>query len=464
MSSESLLANSSEKVRFLIHLLQYGHGIHEKELAYEILAYLAPKKLGRHRFIHEHLDSLTPFLRENYNFQLRSVQGMSVYDTFEYAIRQFKLAPFSDAYLVALLDFALEVEQKEGIGAQAFLAQWEKKREKLAIASPDEVDAIKIMTIHKAKGLEFPIVIFPFANERIYNRREKKMWAPFLSEDVTEFDTVLLNEKEEISEYAYEASLAFEEERQKMELDSLNVLYVALTRAAKALYIITEKKPGPIRGQKINRYSDLFLDYLIQKGYWKDGQSSYQFGSLDHRLNFDEAEAMENVLKYQYSYKDRPDFKLVTKGSMLWDPERKEAVAHGNLIHYILGLIKTPDDLQKALEEVFENGDMTKEERKKVRKTVEGVLSHPDLCHFFGKGQTIYNEWELLKADGSLLRPDRLIVNDRNVSILDYKTGKKNPRHREQIMAYADALNEMGFTIKDKVIIYIGTQITAEFI
>jgi len=464
ISSESLLLNSSPEVRFLINLLHFSSGFQEPEVAYEVLSFLSSGKTDRHRFIYDNLDNLNGFLSDEYSFSLGRLERISVFDSFEYAIKQFDLVPTSDAYITFLMDFVLEVEQKEGAGAQSFLAYWEKKKEKLAIVSSENIDAIRIMTIHKAKGLEFPIVILPFANEQIYKRQDKKMWAPADTKDLNGFDRVLLNEKEEISSYGNEASLIFKEEKQKMQLDSLNVLYVAFTRAVKVLFVISEKKAGKTAVQKIDRYSDLFIDFLQQKTLWNDAQKLYSFGMCPEYVTNDDSVDGRKDLHYQYSYKDRPSFKIITTGGMLWDTEREEAIAHGNLIHYILGLIKTDKDIDIAIDLVLKNGSVAQSELGTIRLKVEQIIKHPKLQGFFTEKYTVLNERDILTDTGKLLRPDRIVTSNKEATIIDYKTGKKNPKHKEQIYSYADALEQMGYNVKNKIIVYINEQINPEFI
>lgn len=463
ISSESLLLNSSSKVRFLINLLQYANSLKEAAIAYEILSFLAPSNEEKHQFISGNLNRLEKILNEEFDFSLGSIERLSTYDGLEYAIRQFDLAPSSDAYIVFLMDFVLDVEQKEGGAVHSFLRHWEKKKEKLAIASPENMDAIRIMTIHKAKGLEFPVVIFPFVNERIYKRTEKKIWAPTDAEEMNGFDELLLVEKDELSKYANETAVVFEEEKQKMELDAMNVLYVALTRAEKALYIVSEKKPKQSSNQKINSYSDLLINYLIEKNLWNNENATYNFGALEVS-NEVKAENNNNDLQYQYSYRDRPNFNIITKSGMLWDDDRKEAIEHGTFIHYILSLIKTHKDLDIALAKVLRDGDIAKSQLAQTKKKVEEVLRHPELTEFFTEKYNVMNERAILTKEGKLLRPDRISILNNELTLIDYKTGMKNPKYKEQLYAYSDALENMGFSVKKKIIVYINEEVNLEFI
>ncbi|MBM1104995.1 UvrD-helicase domain-containing protein [Aurantibacter crassamenti] len=464
ISSESLLLNSSSKVRFLVDLLHYASGFKEKALAFEILAFLAPIGDKKHPFIYNNLESLDNFLIDEYDFSFARIERLSTYDSLEYAIRQFNLAPTSDAYIVFLMDVILEVEKRDGGSIQSFLTYWEKKKEKLAIASPENLDAIRIMTIHKSKGLEFPVVIFPFADANIYNRTNKMMWAPADPNTFNGFDEVLLSEKRELAQYPNEAALLFDSEEQMMELDAMNVLYVAQTRAEKALYIISERKSTTSKNEKIGSYPDLFINYLISKNLWQDEQSMYEFGQLDEPFDQKLSKTNSATLSYQYSYRDRPNFNIITTGGMLWSNEREEAISHGNFIHYILSLIETEADLENALASILKNGDVVQSDILPLKSTILKIIQHEKLKEFFTEKYTILNERDILTAKGKLLRPDRISIYSNEATILDYKTGMKNPKYKVQLYLYADALEEMGYVVKNKIIVYINDTIELDLI
>lgn len=461
ISSESLLLHSSEKVRFLAHVLAYSEDVKNLDVAYGILSFLSAKKKDRHSFIFDNLRQIAKLLKIHYGFDLEILKQISVYDGMELAIKQFDLAPKSDAYITYFMDVVLEVEQKEGTGIQAFLSHWEKKKDRLSISAPDNIDAVRIMTIHKAKGLEFPIVIFPFANENIYKRMYKKLWLPLDADAFNGFEEVLVNEKKEVENYGEVAAELYHEEEHKMELDALNVLYVALTRAEKALYVISEKDLTKDGEPKTDLYSGLFIDYLKKKGLWKDEERSYSFGTLEENTSASTVTSHENIA-YCYTYKNRPGFRILTKSGMLWDTERQQALSKGNLIHHILGLVETEKDVEIAFESLKRNGDMASKDINSVKKSIGLVMSHPELVVYFQEGKIIKNEKDIITENGRILRPDKIVFQGNDATLLDYKTGGPDNKYKEQLYTYSDALEAMGYHVQNRLLVYINDRVIVE--
>jgi ATP-dependent exoDNAse (exonuclease V) beta subunit len=461
ISSESLLLNSSDKVRFLTHLMTYADHPQNRENAYEILSFLSSEKIDRHAFIHRHLDRVPQLLKSDYGFDIADLDRMSVYDGMERALKHFDLAPGSDAYITYFMDEVLKVEQKEGTGLQAFLAHWEKKKDRLSLSAPETIDAVRIMTIHKAKGLEFPIVIFPFANANIYQRMDKKLWLPVDASQFNGFDEVLVNEKKEVENYGEAAAEIYYGEEHKMELDALNVLYVALTRAEKALYVISEKDVTVKGEPKTDRYSGLFIDYLIKKGLWRDEESPYEFGSLEENTAPSTVIDHEHIA-YRYSYKDRPGFRILTRSGRLWDTEREEALSKGNLIHYILGLVETEKDVGAAFGILLRNGDITREEVDGLKDTIQQVMGHPELASYYKDGNTVKNEKDIITGNGHILRPDRINIQGDRATLIDYKTGLPDPQYRAQLYSYSHTLEDMGYVVDNRLIVYINDTVRVE--
>nr|WP_281502524.1 3'-5' exonuclease [Arenibacter sp. F20364] len=382
----------------------------------------------------------------------------------EYAIKKFGLANTSDAYITYFLDVVLEVEQKEGANAQVFLAYWDKKKESLSITAPENVDAVQIMTVHKSKGLEFPIVIFPFANTYIYEEMDAKLWLPVNPISFKGFEEILINKKQEVISYGPLAESLYNEEQHKLELDAFNLLYVALTRAVKGLYVIS-KKDITLKGEhKPNYYSGLFIHYLKEKGLWEETKTSYRFGNLEIQEEpFNQGEHQDKIA-HLYTFKERPEFRILTKAGALWDTERGTAISKGNLLHYVMGLIETVDDIDAAIDVLIRNGDLSYNDGPVMKERVKTIAYHPQLMGYYTKGNLIRNEQDILTKNGKVLRPDRLVISDVKATIIDYKTGKRNPAYHEQIYSYADALEAMGYIIENKILIYINEDITLHFI
>ena len=462
ISTESLLVNSSKKVQFLINLLRFLNEPGDVSISFSLLRFLSKEIVNRHDFITANLYDVNSLFIKDYNFKVATMPQKSVFDILELAIKQFDLAPETDVYLVSLMDFVLDVENKEGAGMYLFLDHWEKKKEKLSISAPAMSNAVRIMTIHKAKGLEFPIVIFPYANEDIYRRNDKKIWLPIDSDEYNGFDRILVSEKNEIIQYSEEANLIFQEEEEKMELDAFNILYVALTRAEHSLFIISKKELSKTNDHNPKHYSGLFIHFLKEKGLWNAEQNLFSFGKLE------EAQKTESqtpcTIPYQYTYKNRANFKILAASGSLWDTNRETAIADGNLLHDIMSHIETKDDVKRAVALFSRKGDLSVEKLSQIQRKIKNITSHPQLEKYFDKGLSIKNEKDIITQNGRLLRPDRLVFDNNTVTVIDYKTGKKNPTYHQQVYIYADALEDMGYLVADKIIVYSNETVTPEFI
>jgi len=129
-----------------------------------------------------------------------------------------------------------------------------------------------------------------------------------------------------------------------------------------------------------------------------------------------------------------------------------------------MGLIETEKDLEKALAVVLRNGDITEDEIPIMREMILQIINHPKLDTYYKEGYSIKNERDIITKTGLVLRPDRVVIDKKSATIIDYKTGKRDIRYKDQIDSYGNALEEMGFSVDNKIIIYINDEITPEFI
>jgi ATP-dependent exoDNAse (exonuclease V) beta subunit len=462
-SSETLLLKNHPGIQFLITLLKYLLVPEDENHIFSLLLYLSAHQEDRHSWISAHLKGIEKLL-SSYQFYPQQTRLRPVYEVMELAIRQFDLGGQKDAYLVFLMDLVQELGQKKDPSIQTFLEHWKTKEDKLSIVAPEGFNAVTLMTVHKSKGLEFPVVLFPFANSDIYYEKNPKIWMPVSPEKYAGFHTLLLGKKKMLLHYDPPAPERYSREQEKLELDAYNLLYVAHTRAIKALYIIT-KDPGKKQtSPQPNNYGEVYQRFLVENGLWEDGKTVYCFGTLDpdHKS---EIGIPKTPVPYQYTARDRIALRLVSHQERYRDAAQARAMQFGNILHYAMSLVFQASDVDKATKQLVREGMLRTEETKTFKERLERIVAHPQLAGYYGPGMRVLNEQEILTKNGVVLRPDRVVISDNKAVIIDYKTGKPEEKHRYQIKEYCDAIEEMGFWVDSAIAIYVNeNQVIPEFI
>ncbi|TLP71806.1 UvrD-helicase domain-containing protein [Maribacter sp. ACAM166] len=464
VSSDSLLLSGNPKTLFLVQLIRYMVQPKELDIQYEILNFLSEGKNDKHAYIYENLNRLDIHLLKEYGFDASKLRQATVFDGLAYAIKLFDLIPSSDAHLSAFMDLVFDVEQKQGPDMQSFLDYWDKKGNSASISTPENLESVQIMTIHKSKGLEFPVVIFPFANSNVFEEIDPKLWLSVDEHEFLGFSELLINKKQEVQNYGAVESQLYEIDHQKLQLDAFNLLYVVLTRAVNALFIISSNNIDKKGNHNPNYYSGLFIHFLKNTGIWEPEKLEYSFGELESQKIKNRLGPNQYTIPYIYTNKNRPDFKILATAGLLWDEGLDVAINQGNVIHYILGAIYKTSDLDRALQMALQKGLLKEMEVEKVREIVEKVIFHPELNHFYQDGLEVLNERELLLVNGTTQRPDRVVMENNHAIIIDYKTGERNSKYQHQLNSYAESFLSMGYSIAQKIIVYINTEIELEYI
>ena len=199
------------------------------------------------------------------HFNVEEFHQIPFYESIEYIIRNFKLAQESDSNIQFFLDVVFEFQQKKQVSVGAFLEFWDLKKDKFSIVAPEAENAVRIMTIHKAKGLEFPVVIFPYDIE-LYRQINPKVW--YSDDQLGDIKQVFLNYGDKLNYIGEQGKQLFDQRREALELDNFNLLYVTLTRAVEQLYVITEDKTGGKDADTVKNTSDLFIQILKKIELW----------------------------------------------------------------------------------------------------------------------------------------------------------------------------------------------------
>ena len=159
------------------------------------------------------------------------------------------------------------------------------------------------------------------------------------------------------------------------------------------------------------------------------------------------------------SWKDH-QIHIVANSELLWDTERIQAIGYGNLIHEMMADIKTKEDVEQTIERYINKGLIANSERNNIRNLILNIVCHPLLKAYFEPGLLIINEREILTESGQVVIPDRLVIEKKKVTILDYKTGNPSKNHELQINNYALVLQKMNFEVLEKILVYIDEEIT----
>lgn len=466
VSSETLLIKNNTKVHFLVSLLKMLDDDENQEAKFDILNFLYDHlKIAseKHEFldllVHLDTDALFKAL-EAYDifYSANRFDQYSIFEGVEDMIRSFRLTKESDAFLQFFMDFIFDFTQRKSQSNISFLTYWEEKKEKLNIVNSDDIKAVRIMTIHKSKGLEFPVVIYPY-NLDLYNEREPKAWYKELNEEhFSDFDSILVDASSGIKKTGEHGADIFERQRGEKELDSFNLLYVCLTRAVEQLYILSETKKS--KGN-ITTSADLLIDFLSTAGRWEDGVLRYDFGDKT-RIGSKSSSAVmaETQMEFVSSPLTDHQIHIVANSETLWDSERNQAIGYGNLIHEMMAEIKAEKDVDRTLGLFLNKGLIANSELSKIRNLILKIVCHPSLKNYFGEELQIINEREILTESGEVVIPDRLVFNGQKVTILDYKTGKPDIKHQLQVDNYAVVLQKMNFEVLEKILVYIDEEIT----
>ncbi len=468
MSSETMLIQNSHEVTFINNILKLLLQPNNNEIKVEALNYLAkPFSIeDKHAFFEQHIHlELTELLKrfERFNIYINpnNLLQLPLYDLAETIVRSFNLVKTSDAYVQFYLDVVLDYSQKQFASLSGFIDYFEKKKDSLSIVSPKGQDAIQIMTIHKSKGLEFPVVIFPYADLDIYKEIEPKEWFPLEADTFNGFSNTLLNYNKDFENFGDDGRRIYNNHQAELELDNINLLYVALTRPMEQLYIISKKDINAKGISNNSTFSGMFINFLKNIDAWDDAQSSYSFGDSKKTTSISESIKDSTELnEFISTAKESHNIKVITNSGFLWDTKQQEALEKGNLIHNMMSRITTRNDVDFVINDFIISGIINTEQSKELHQTLIQIVEHPKLKDYFIPEHTIYNERDIISKDGNILRPDRLIINSANeVVIVDYKTGHEDGKHRLQLEAYQNILEEMGCKVINKILVYINDDI-----
>ena len=451
ISSESLLLNNSKEVTFLLDVMRYLTNTSDINYQLSVMQYLTHYVYNESLFEHYKKHQLINYLKsKNIDFNFNKIANYSLYELAEELIVMFNLDKGINLYVQFFIDKIHEYASKNDNSILNFLDWWDLKSEKFSVVMPEGMDAVKVMTIHKSKGLEFPVVIYPYADTAV-KKGEDYFWTDQL--EIEKLTSAIMPIKEELVSTQF--SEVFHKEMDKAKLDLVNMVYVAFTRPKDRLYIVTKRG---VNNSKNGSVGDYLLDYCLTKTENKVGEFYYKFGLFNDKEE-EKKESSETSLEFKdVVYNNwRDKIKISYQAPLVWEVENPETIGeHGTLIHNILAKVKIPSDLDGVLASYQLKGLLSSEEAPIVKQSIQNLFENPTIKDWFEDVDELKNERSILLQNGKSYQPDRVVVKNNQTIVIDYKTGEKEEKHKEQIINYRNLLADMGYQNISAQLLYVN--------
>jgi len=346
------------------------------------------------------------------------------------------------AFLQAFMDTVRDFCSKRGSDVEGFLKWWNEAGVRLSISAPDGADSVKVMTIHKSKGLGFEVVIIPFLADPFF-KNSGILWCSPTGTPFSELGKIPVTISSSLMGTAFESD--YLDEMLYQYIDSLNTAYVAFTRAKSELHIFSEKKKDDA---KVSDMGQLLYSYLktdvpgfedvYESGEWCMGASEEEiFGEQmkmpEYYESFSDDGRIRASLRNASALDDAPDVRM-----------------HGILMHMLFSRIGVEEDAVSVIEDAVISGDIPVSMKEDVLKEVLERLSEAKSAGYrwFSGEYSVMNEVTVLSPEHGEIRPDRVMVRGSEAVIVDYKFGSEHDmQYVMQVGRYMDSLRRMGYSL-----------------
>lgn len=396
---------------------------------------------------------------ENYinaHYQIKLVQNdvpqLNLYNFIEYYIQEFSVENKEIDFLLNFLEMLFNYTQNAGATLKEFLKFWDDEASKISIQASENIDAVQIMTIHKAKGLEFPVVFIPMENKN--NDKKFSEWYDLNSED--ELKTVILNQfSPELENYDEDLAQFNFANSYRNKIDRFCIQYVATTRPVEQLFFYIEKPSKSSNNLELYDFVTQFQP--TENGERLDSFDIFPVSDLKKQKKKEKKDYQsENINSISQQTEKVSNIEIATTSKNYQN--RVEHVRMGIFTHEILSQIKTKKDVTKVLNSYLLEGKITNEEKTSILERIENVLNDANYSVYFTENLKIINEREMFATENEqskTYRPDRLIETENGFIIVDFKTGEEKEKDQKQVETYKNKLEQFGKKVVKTDVIYI---------
>lgn len=395
-------------------------------------------------------EEILDFIQNRYALKLKQdhFPRFNLYNFVEYYINEFSVENKETDFLLNFLEMLFNFTQNAGASTKEFLKYWDEEASTYTIQASENIDAVQIMTIHKAKGLEFPIVFIPMMNKNrdaeFTNWFETSKDTPLKSVNINQFSKNLEVYDEEIEKFNKQNSY-------KNFVDRLCLQYVATTRPVEQLFFYIQKANKTSNNLELLEFLqsknpenlDEFDLYEVSpemlKKYSKEKISSFKTKDIRVLKNMSERNTSIKIATPSKNYQ-----------------VRNEKVRIGLFVHELLSQINTAKDIKKVLECYVLEGHITIEESVEIQKSLQDIIeTHAE---FFDEKWQVINEKDIMiseNGESRVYRPDRILKSEEGYIIVDFKTGEESSKNEKQIENYKNILENLGKKVLKTRLIYL---------
>ena len=408
------------------------------------------------------IKKLTALLPLEFRDSLERLKVLPLYELIEriLALLDIKRTKDEEAYIYAFLDHASQYINSRSADIHRFLKAWDETIHDNSIPA-ESIDSIRIMTIHKSKGLEFHTVIIPMCDWPLTGDSRTLLWCEPTVEPFKTLSLLPIDCKQELAKSIFKKE--YYDEYMYQVVDNLNILYVATTRAKSNLFIFTDGTGG--RGVNVSKMLNTLLGNITHlKGSCYDKEKGiFTFGEIVGRKEkkTETEEKCDNPFEVEPEVIKQPftffDSKITFQQSNELerflakekdDKKQYDYIEEGKLLHLVMSGIESTDDITATLERITMEGLISSEkEYKKIKGLVERALSNPMVTEWFNGTYRLYNECTILgDRKKKSRRPDRVMIKGNQAIVVDYKFGRESDDYIIQVQEYMELLCSMGYT------------------
>lgn len=415
------------------------------------------------------------YLPSEFVRRMEELRRMPLYELFEELSLLFEIEkiPNQESYLFTFFDKVSEFLTDNKSDIRTFLDYWEKKLNSVTIASGNEVQGIRILSIHKSKGLEYHSVLVPYCDWKLGSEVfNENVWCSPQEAPYNGLDLLPIPYNKSMQESIYATD--HKQETIQLWTDSMNLLYVALTRARANLIILCKGlDPNTKSKDNFSTISDLVRltlitgeSELLTHGY-NGVDQHFEVGEIVSGKEKDTEKKVEQgkVNKFDIkpetlqvpfrSYPGKGKFRqsnqsrlFISEGVLTTPVDRM--LDRGKLLHELFATIRTKKEAIPAVQKFVSDGLIKLEEKDEYTNYVQDALTHPMVQEWYSGKYRLFNECTILFKEGEGIevlskRPDRVMLDDGAMIVVDFKFGKPEKKYNQQVEMYCQLLREMGY-------------------